>query len=102
MFLDTAKYRSYSFYCTELLRENQHGTCKISIKPRLGLKDFKDDMGEEASLEFKMKWKWKKILKQWKPVVSLAKNTYTAIENSNVAKNKQNRLMILSSCAFCG
>ena len=45
---------------------------------------------------------WKKILKQWKPVVSLAKNTYTAIENSNVAKNKQNRLMILSSCAFCG
>ena len=53
MLLDTAKYRSYSFYCTELLRENQHGTCKISIKPRLGLTDFKDDMGEEASLEFR-------------------------------------------------
>ena len=53
MLLDTAKYRSYSFYCAELLRENQHGTCKISIKPRLGLKDFKDDMGEEASLEFR-------------------------------------------------
>ena len=45
---------------------------------------------------------WKKILKQWKPVVSLAKNTYTAIENSNFTKNKQNRLMILSSCAACG
>ena len=53
MLLDTAKYRSYSFHCTELFRENQHGTCKISIKPRLGLKDFKDDMGEEASLEFR-------------------------------------------------
>ena len=57
MLLGTTKYRSYSSYCTELLRENQHGTCKISIKPKLGLKDFKDDIGEEAGLEFR----WRQI-----------------------------------------
>ena len=44
----------------------------------------------------------KKILKQWKPVASLVKNIYTAIENSSAIKNKQNRLMILSSCAVRG
>ena len=46
--------------------------------------------------------KKKKILKQWKPVASLVKNIYTAIENSSAIKNKQNRLMILSSCAVRG
>ena len=27
---------------------------------------------------------------------------YAANENSNVRKNKQNRLMVLSNCAVCG
>ena len=27
---------------------------------------------------------------------------YTAYERSNVRKNKQNRLMLLSNCAVCG
>ena len=27
---------------------------------------------------------------------------YTANENSNVRKTKQNRLMLLSNCAVCG
>ena len=27
---------------------------------------------------------------------------YTAKENQNIRKNKQNRLMLLSNCAVCG
>ena len=27
---------------------------------------------------------------------------YTAKENPNIRKNKQNRLMLLSNCAVCG
>ena len=82
-----------------LLRKDTLHRIEVFISKALINSDINHD--EFVSVNNGLK-EWKKILKQWKPVVSLAKNTYTAIENSNVAKNKQNRLMILSSCAFCG
>ena len=36
-----------------------------------------------------------------KCILSVVKN-YTANENSNVTKTKQNRLMLLSNCTICG